>query len=91
MDTEDAERHRLALAAINLTVYDWNLETGEIYRPPLGHEVRRLQAEVVHTADGWASVVHPDDFESHRAALLAHIKGETSRLDHEYPLSRHSG
>ena len=84
MDTEDAERHRLALAAINLTVYDWNLETGEIHRPPLGHEVRRLQAEVVHTADGWASVVHPDDFESHRAALLAHIKGETSRLDHEY-------
>ncbi len=84
MDTEDGERHRLALAAINLTVYDWNLETGEIHRPLLGHEVRRLQAEVVHTADGWASVVHPDDFEAHRAALLAHIKGETSRLDHEY-------
>jgi signal transduction histidine kinase/DNA-binding LytR/AlgR family response regulator len=84
MDTEDAERHRLALAAINLTVYDWNLETGEIYRLPLGHEVRRLQAEVVHTADGWASVVHPDDFDSHRAALLAHIKGETPRLAHEY-------
>ena len=84
MDTEDGERHRLALAAINLTVYDWNLETGEIDRPPLGHEVRRLQAEVVHTADGWANVVHPDDFEAHRAALLAHIKGETPRLDHEY-------
>ena len=84
MDTEDGERHRLALAAINLTVYDWNLETGEIHRPPLGHEVRRLQAEVVHTADGWANVVHPDDFEAHRAALLAHIKGETPRLDHEY-------
>jgi signal transduction histidine kinase/HPt (histidine-containing phosphotransfer) domain-containing protein/ActR/RegA family two-component response regulator len=84
MDTEDAERHRLALAAINLTVYDWDLDTGEIHRPPLGHDVRRLQAEVVHTADDWASVVHPADFEAHRAALLAHIKGETPRLDHEY-------
>ena len=41
-------------AAINLSVYDWNIETGAIDRPPLGLEVRRLCAEEAHTGEDWA-------------------------------------
>jgi signal transduction histidine kinase/DNA-binding response OmpR family regulator len=81
---EDAERYLLALAAINLSVYDWNIDTGVIDHPPLGREIRRRWAEQPRTADAWARVLHPGDREGFRAALLAHIKGETSRLEREY-------
>ncbi len=84
VDPQDAERYLLALAAINLSVYDWNIETGTIEHPPLGREVRRRWAEQPRSADGWSSVLHPDDLAGYHAALLAHIKGETPRLECEY-------
>ena len=72
VEPEDAERYLLALAAINLSVYDWDIETGTIEHPPLGREVRQRWAEQPSTADGWASVLHPDDLDGFRAAIRAH-------------------
>jgi signal transduction histidine kinase/HPt (histidine-containing phosphotransfer) domain-containing protein/ActR/RegA family two-component response regulator len=81
---EDAERYLLALAAINLSVYDWNIETGRIEHPLLGQEVRRRWVEQPLTAEAWERAVHPDDRGGLRAALRAHFKKETTRLDCEY-------
>jgi signal transduction histidine kinase/CheY-like chemotaxis protein len=81
---QDAERYLLALAAINLSVYDWNIETGIVDYPPLGREIRRRWAEPPHTGETWVKVIHPDDLPGYRATLLAHLKGETPRLDCEY-------
>src|SRR5690348_11674569 len=81
---DETERYRLALAAINLSVYDWNIETGVIERPSLGSDVQRLPAEMTRTGGAWAEVVHPDDLPGLRAALSAHFRGETQRLEHEY-------
>jgi hypothetical protein len=36
----DAERYLLALASINLSVSDWNLETGVVDHPPPGQAIR---------------------------------------------------
>ena len=80
----DAERYLLALAAINLSVYDWNIETGAVDHPPLGRDVRRLWAEHPHDGNTWIRCVHPDDMPAYRAALRALLKGETARLDFEY-------
>lgn len=84
----DAERFVLALAAINLSVYDWNIETGMIDRPPLGRDVQRLRAQPARTGAAWARAVHPEDVHGLRTALAAHLKGKTPRLEHEY---RYSG
>jgi signal transduction histidine kinase/DNA-binding response OmpR family regulator len=83
-NAEDVERYILALAAINLSVYDWNIETGVIDRPPLGRQVRHLWAEVATSGEGWAEVVHPDDLPGLRTVLAAHFKGDTPRVEHEY-------
>lgn len=80
----DAERFVLALAAINLSVYDWNIETGMIDRPRLGRDVQRLRAQPARTGAAWAQAVHPEDLLGLRTALVAHFKGKTSRLEHEY-------
>src|ERR1700725_11747 len=79
---QDAERYLLALAAINLSVYDWNIETGAVDHPPLGHAIRRRWAEQPRNSSDWTRIIHPDDLPGYRAALRAHLKGETSRLEH---------
>jgi signal transduction histidine kinase/DNA-binding response OmpR family regulator len=81
---QDAERYLLALAAINLSVYDWNIETGAVDHPPLGHAIRRRWAEQPRSAADWTRIIHPDDLADYRTALRAHLRGETSRLEHEY-------
>ena len=81
---QDAERYLLALAAINLSVYDWNIETDVVDHPPLGREFRRRWAEPPSTGAAWTRVVHPDDLPGYRAALRAHLEGETPRLECEY-------
>src|SRR5579862_2673270 len=81
---KETERYRLALAAINLSVYDWNIETGMIDRPSLGRDVQRLRAPPAQTGAVWARAVHPEDLHGLRTALVAHFKGKTPRLEHEY-------
>lgn len=81
---QDAERYLLALVAINLSVYDWNVETGAVEHPPVGAEVHRLWAERPENGDAWTRCIHPDDMPAYRAALRALLKGESTRLDVEY-------
>jgi signal transduction histidine kinase len=82
--TQDAERYLLALAAINLSVYDWNIETGVIHRPPPGVGAPLQWVKPPLTSDEWAALIHPDDAQGYRAGLIAHLKGETLRLEIEY-------
>jgi signal transduction histidine kinase/CheY-like chemotaxis protein/HPt (histidine-containing phosphotransfer) domain-containing protein len=89
--SDDIQRYRLALAAINLSVYDWNIETGVIERPPLGRDVERLPTELTQSGTDWAALVHPEDLPVLRAALAAHFRGETQRLQHEYRYLGHDG
>src|SRR5262249_54354442 len=63
---------------------DWNIETGRIEHPPLGREVRHHWVEPPLTAAAWQRAVHPDDLVVLRAALVAHFRQETTRLDCEY-------
>ncbi len=84
ISSDDTERYLLALGASNLNVYDWNLETGAIHRPPPGLGSRLEWVKPPSSAVEWAEVVHPDDRAGYRAALLAHFKGETPRLEIEY-------
>ncbi len=80
----DAERYLLALASTDHSVYDWNIATGVVEHPPLRPETRRRWTEQPRSVADWARVIHPDDLRGYRAALLSHIKGETSRLDCDY-------
>ena len=56
---DETECYRLALAAINLSVYDWNIETGVIERPSLGRDVQRLIAWSSSTETGDRDEVTP--------------------------------
>jgi PAS domain S-box-containing protein len=80
----DAERYALALESINESVYDWNVETDEVYFSPSLRIMLGLRPDEPVTREGWARLIHPDDQARHRNTLLAHFRGETPRFESEF-------
>jgi len=78
------ERYALAMRAINEGVYEEDLATGEMYYSPRVCELVGLQVSDLRTMKDWIDRIHPDDRGGLRKAVIAHYKGETDRLAHEY-------
>ena len=78
------ERYALALSSINESVYDWNIKTGEIYFSPSLRTMLGLKPDEKVTRESWASLIHPDDQQTHRGLLLSHFRGETPRFEAEF-------
>jgi two-component system cell cycle sensor histidine kinase/response regulator CckA len=86
------ERYERAIEASTVGVWDWNLETYEIYIAPnfkalLGygdHEIRN------HLYD-WGKHVHPDDLEQVMTAAEAHLRGETPQYEVEHRMLHKDG
>jgi PAS domain S-box-containing protein len=83
-DSEDEERFALALQSINENVYDWNIETGELYFSPGLRVMLGMAPEEEPRLENWASLIHPDDRALHQGTLLAHFKGEIPRFECEF-------
>jgi PAS domain S-box-containing protein len=73
---ESKERYEMTTKAGQVGVWDWNLETNEIYLDPnlkamLGYE----DYEIRNHLDDWGRLVHPDDAERVMAEADAHLQG----------------
>jgi signal transduction histidine kinase/FixJ family two-component response regulator len=80
----DARRDALALESINHGVYDWDIPNNTIYYSPRLRAAFGMRDEQTLTPEESASRVHPDDLTAYRAALVAHLKGDTPRFVVEY-------
>jgi PAS domain S-box-containing protein len=80
---QSEERYALAMQSINEGVYDWDIETDEVYYSPALRRMVGLSGEVT-TSKEWHERIHPDDLPVYRRALIAHFKGETQRFECEY-------
>jgi PAS domain S-box-containing protein len=81
------ERFALAAAGSEEGIWDWNLRTDEMYGSPRAREIFGLAPgpDHVRLAEWLAQVqVHPDDNETRRADLEAHIAGRTPVYACEY-------
>ena len=62
-----------------MVLWDWNLDTGQIYVSPRIVELLDLDAD----GDGhisseyWSTRIHPDDLPVFQDAIRAHLRGET--------------
>ena len=78
------QRYVTAMQAINEAVYEWDIATGEMYYSPRLYDLIALTPKELSTSQHWLDRIHPDDLPRFRAALAAHLKGETERFEVEY-------
>jgi len=79
---ESEKRYQLATSSGNIGVWDWNIETDEIYLDPnlkamLGYE----DDEIKNHMDHWFKFVHPDDMELVMKEAQAHLDGLTPKYE----------
>ena len=81
---DSEQRYALAMQAINEGVYDWNIETGEIYYSPRVLHSVGLTPEQLGSREDWLQQIHPDDLPAYKQASAEHLKGTTDRFMCEY-------
>lgn len=89
---QSQERYALAVSAGEVGVWDWNLDTNEIYLDPilkalLGYE----DWEIANHMDTWTTFVHPDDLPKVEAQLNAHLTGKAPRFEIEHRMLHRDG
>ena len=89
---QSEERYALAAAGSNDGLWDWDVVRNRVYFSPRWKAMLGLSDdEVGNTLLDWLNRVHPDEVEGLRAALGAHLAGETPHLEHEHRIQTAAG
>ncbi len=84
------ERYALAVRAANDGIWDWDLAADRIYFSPRWHEILGRPEHSDEDGPGvWFDLVHADDLLRLRAAIDAHLAGQTPHLLSQHRM-RHS-
>ena len=89
---ESQRRYALATAAGRVGVWDWNLETNEVYIEPLLKRILGYEDhEIRNHEDVWSRLVHPGDTERVSAELRDYLEGHTSYFESEHRMLHKDG
>ncbi len=89
---ESEQRLELALEATDLGLWDYNVQTGEVFRnrrwlDMLGYSPQEVQPDVT----GWARLIHPADVNRVTEAANAVLEGRSSHYQVEHRMLAKSG
>ncbi len=89
---EKDERYELAVSGTNDGIWDWNLNTNEVYYSPawmriIGYESNPLPS----TLDTWVKRIHDDDLEQHLQDIHGYLNGETNLYQNTHRLKHKDG
>jgi PAS domain S-box-containing protein len=90
--SQSEQRWELAMSGANDGIWDWNVQTGEVYfskrwKSMLGYEEDEIRASV----EEWTERVHHDDLETTVAEIQRHLRGETNFYQSEHRLRCKNG
>ena len=89
---QSERRLQLALEASEVSVWEFDLETGHVaFSRELGPFLGYAAQEVPARIEAWEALTHPDDLKRLRVALAKHYRGETPRLEVEYRIRAKTG
>ncbi|WP_298368701.1 GGDEF and EAL domain-containing protein [Azospirillum sp.] len=89
---QSEERYALAAAGAADGLWDWNIDSGEVYYSPRWKAMLGLdEPEVASTITEWFSRVVPGDLDGLRTAVNLHLTGERKHLQHEFRIQRSDG
>ncbi len=89
---EREERLALVMEGTNDGIWDWNIQTGQVYFSPrwksmLGYR----EDEIVDSFDAWLDLIHPEDVETARQAIWGHLEGDQALFELEHRLKHKDG
>lgn len=86
------ERYALAAAGAADGLWDWHLDTGEIYYSPRWKAmVGCSEPELAGTVDEWFKRVVPSDLDGLKTAIQLHLNGQREHLQHEFRIRHAAG
>ena len=89
---ESEERYMLAIQGSNDGLWDWNLQTDEVYYSPRWAEILKHQPEEIgNSPDDWKNRIHRDDLEIVQTTLANHLAGFTEHFECEHRLRQKNG
>ncbi len=89
---DSEERYALAVQGANDGVWDWKLDSNEIYFSPRWNRILGLSDDHRWSdPEEWLGRIHPADQPRVRGAIAAHCEGITPDLTSEYRILHHNG
>ncbi len=89
---ESEARYALAAAAMNDGLWDWNLQTGEVFYSPRWQALLGLEEPITNgTSNDWLGRIHPLDRERVRAQLNAHLADNIPVFECEHRVLHRDG
>ena len=86
------ERFMLAATATNDGIWDWNLQTDEVYFSPRWKEMLGYSdAELENSYSTWYNLIHPDDVKETISSLMVCLEGDNSLYESVHRLRNKSG
>jgi diguanylate cyclase (GGDEF)-like protein/PAS domain S-box-containing protein len=84
---ESQERYELAASGANDGLWDWNLQTNDIYYSPRWKSMLRFEDdEIGARLQEWFHRVHPDDIRKLKKDISDHLNGVTPHFQNEHRL-----
>lgn len=84
------ERYALAARGANDGLWDWDIVTSRFYTSPRWHNMLGIAGEEARGApEDWFNRTHADDVATLRAAIDAHLSGQSAHFEQEFRM-RHA-
>lgn len=79
------ERYALAFRGANDGLWDWDLQSGEVYYSDRWKEMLGYDTdEFGDSPDDWFNLIHPEELDRLKAILEHHLLGKSEVFEHEY-------
>ncbi len=86
------ERYALAVVGANDGIWDWDLLDGAVYFSPRWEKILGYaEKELEQSLEEWFIHQHPQDLPDFKAAIEAHLLGQTTYLEHEHRMTCKDG
>jgi PAS domain S-box-containing protein len=86
------ERLNLAFESTQAGVYEWDVETDEVYcTPSIWKMIGAGPEGMPSTGTGWMQLLHPDDRPAVQSVIDAHFRAQTPLIEIEYCIHLKSG
>ncbi|MGD1699496.1 EAL domain-containing protein [Dapis sp. BLCC M229] len=89
---QSQERYALAIEAGHVGIWEWDLQTNEIYLDPILKAMLGFEDwEIRNHIDDWSQLVHPEDREQMMTAKNYHLAGLTPKYEMEHRIQHKDG